>query len=319
MATTTLAGAYTALVTPFVPGGSAVDHDRLRRHVHAQGIAGVQGVVPCGTTGETPTLSGNEHRAVVRTVLEAARPAGLQVIAGAGANDTAHAVELHRFAHEAGADAALHVTPYYNRPSQAGLRRHFETLADSCDLPIVVYVIPGRTGTKVDVATLAALAAHPNVIAVKDATGTFDLALRVAAETDLAILSGDDPLTLPLASIGGRGVISVASNVRPALVAALCRACLEGDLAAARRIHEALLPLARALLVLDVNPVPVKTALALLGRDTGAMRLPLVPMAAEAENILREVLDRTPERPADAGGATPAAPVATVTASPAHG
>ncbi|MHC4948952.1 MAG: 4-hydroxy-tetrahydrodipicolinate synthase [Planctomycetota bacterium] len=283
-------GTYTALVTPFTGDGSTVDLVRLRAQVARQAEGGVRGIVPCGTTGEAPTLSDEEHRLVVETCLEAARPHGLEVIAGAGSNCTSHAIHLHRFAHAAGADAALHVNPYYNRPSQAGLVRHYDAIADACDLPVVVYHIPGRTGGTMTLETIERLAAHPNIVAIKEASGSIDLASEIAARTGLRVLSGDDSLTLPLMAVGATGVISVVGNLVPHRVAALCAAALAGDLDEARAIHHELLPLARGLLTLDTNPVPVKTALALLGRDTGALRLPLCPPDEAATGTLRDLL-----------------------------
>ncbi|MHC5022407.1 MAG: 4-hydroxy-tetrahydrodipicolinate synthase [Planctomycetota bacterium] len=286
-----LHGAYTALVTPFVADGGAVDLDRLAAHVNRQSLAGVRGVVPCGTTGETPTLAAAEQRAIVETTIEVARPLGLQVVAGAGSNSTAHAIDLHRFAHAAGADAALHVCPYYNKPSQEGLYGHFTAIADSCDLPIVLYNIPGRTGVTMSIETIRRLAAHANIVAIKDATGGLAIAEAAIARTDLAVLSGDDPLTLPLMSIGGRGVVSVLGNVWPDRVAGLCRAMQDGELETARSIHRQILPLAHALLTLDTNPVPVKAAMALLGLDTGAVRLPLVDADESVRKTLASLLE----------------------------
>ena len=285
-----LHGAYTALITPFTEDGSAVDRQRLASSINGQSIAGIRGVVPCGTTGETPALSNREYRLVIEATLQAAEPLGLTVIAGAGSNNTAHALELHRFVHQAGADAALHVTPYYNKPSPKGLYWHFMTIADSCDLPIVVYNIPGRTAVALTLETIQRLAKHPNIVAIKEASGSLDLAGQIIDSTDLAVLSGDDPLTLPLAILGGRGVISVLSNLLPDRVAALCDAFLAGDWERARTINRKIAPLARALLTLDTNPVPIKTALRLAGRDTGAVRSPLQPPDDDVIDALRRLL-----------------------------
>jgi 4-hydroxy-tetrahydrodipicolinate synthase len=285
-------GAYTALITPFTEDGAAVDMPRLAEQVAAQAEGGVTGVVPCGTTGETPTLSDDEQRAVISHVGECARTHGLQVIAGAGSNDTAHAITLHRFAAESGATAALHVCPYYNKPSQEGLYRHFSAIADSCDLPIVLYNVPGRTGVTLSTDTIVRLGSHPNVQAIKDATGGLTQAGEVLTRTDLAVLSGDDPLTLPFMSLGAIGVVSVLSNLLPAEVSGVCRAVAAGDLEEARRLHFEILPLARALLELDGNPVPVKTAMQILARDTGAVRLPLAPMDSGAHAALEGLLGR---------------------------
>jgi 4-hydroxy-tetrahydrodipicolinate synthase len=283
----TFQGAYTALITPFTADGESVDLDRLEENIRDQAAGGVAGVVPCGTTGEAPTLSDQEHRSVVERTIEAARGHGLQVIAGAGSNCTAHAVELHRFAHAVGADAALHVSPYYNKPTQEGLYRHFRTIADSCGLPIVLYNIPGRTNVTLTAGTIERLAAHANIHAIKEATGSLDLASEILLRTDLVVLSGDDSLTLPLASVGGRGVISVVGNLVPDRVAALCGAFLGDDWSAARALHRELFGISRGLLSLATNPIPIKTAMALVGRDSGALRLPL----CAADDRTRQAID----------------------------
>jgi 4-hydroxy-tetrahydrodipicolinate synthase len=283
-------GAYTALITPFTDDAASVDVPRLTEQVAAQAEGGITGVVPCGTTGETPTLSDDEQRAVITHVVETAKGHGLRVMAGAGSNDTTHAVEMHRFAAGIGADAALHVCPYYNKPGQDGLYRHFSTIADACDLPVVLYNVPGRTGVTLATDTIVRLAAHPNVRAIKDATGGLTQACEVVSRTDLAVLSGDDPQTLPLMALGATGVVSVLSNVLPGAVSSLCRAMAAGDLEAARTLHYDCLPLARALLELDGNPVPVKTAMHLLGRDSGVVRSPLAPLARAGRTALEGLL-----------------------------
>ena len=283
-------GAYTAIVTPFTLDGSVIDLDRLQSNIQLQAAVGITGVVPCGTTGESPTLAEPEHRAVVEKTIEVARPLGLQVIAGTGSNNTQHAIHLHRFAHVAGADASLQVNPYYNKPSQEGLYRHFSEIADSCDLPIVLYNIPGRTGVAINPATLERLAQHPNIRAVKDATGSLDSASEVVSRTNLALLSGDDSLTLPMASVGGVGVVSVVSNVVPEKVSGLCTAFLSGDWDEARRLHHELFALCRGLLSLDTNPVPVKAMLELLGRDTGALRLPMTRGSRELFDAVKKLI-----------------------------
>ncbi len=287
---TTLQGAYTALITPFVADGSKVDFDRLADNIERQAAGGVNGVVPCGTTGESPTLSDEEHRAVVEKVIELAKPHGLTVIAGAGSNDTNYAIHLHRFSHAVGADAALHVTPYYNRPSQEGLYQHFMAIADSCDLPIVLYNIPGRTAVALTGDTIHRLSAHPNIRAIKEATGSLDLASEINLRTDLQLISGDDSLTLPIASVGGVGVISVVSNLVPEKITALCDALLSNDWPAAQQLHRDLFAMSRGLLGLDTNPVPIKTALALLGRDTGTVRLPLCSPTEAVRQSIKELL-----------------------------
>ncbi len=283
-------GVYTALVTPFVEDGSAVDFERLEANIRDQAEGGVTGVVPCGTTGESPTLSHDEQRTVIEKTIEFARPLGLRIIAGAGSNNTAHAINMQRFVKNAGADAALQVNPYYNKPSQEGLYRHFMAIADSCDLPIMLYNIPGRTGVALSIDTIERLAKHPNIQSIKEATGGLETPGDVCARTDLALLSGDDPLTLPMASVGGRGVVSVVSNLVPDRVAKLCDAFLSGNWTTARQLHEALLPLAKGLLSLDTNPVPLKTAMMQLGRDTGTMRLPLCPASDAVAKRVSQVL-----------------------------
>lgn len=284
-------GAFTAIVTPFSSDGSAVDFARLEANIRHQAQGNVTGIVPCGTTGESPTLTEHEHHAVVEKAVEIGKPLGLRVIAGAGSNNTAHAIDLHRFALRAGADASLQVNPYYNRPSQEGLYRHFMAIADSCDLPIMLYNIPGRTGVLLSADTIERLARHPNIRAMKDATGGLELASETVTRTDLALLSGDDPLTLPMASIGGVGVVSVVSNLVPDRVADLCSAFLDGDWERAQELHHALLPLARGLLSLDTNPVPLKTAMKHLGRDTGAFRLPLCPPSDDVARKIASIVE----------------------------
>jgi 4-hydroxy-tetrahydrodipicolinate synthase len=283
-------GVYTALVTPFSADGARLELDRLDTAIGRQAEGGVRGVVACGTTGESPTLTEREHTEVVERTVAGARHHGLSAVAGAGSNSTAHAVELHRIAHRLGADAALHVCPYYNKPSQEGLYRHFMTVADACDLPVMLYNIPGRTGVSLSLATIERLAGHPNIQALKEATGAVTLAGQVIARTSLAVLSGDDPLTLPLLALGATGVVSVLSNVAPGRVAALCRAMADGDGVLARRTHYELLPLAEALLALDGNPVPVKAALRRLGHDTGAVRPPLAPPTEATVEALEPLL-----------------------------
>ncbi len=286
----TQGGAYTALVTPFTADESAVDIQRLSDNIRHQAAGGVAGVVPCGTTGEAPTLSDHEHRVVVEKTVEVAASQRLMVIAGAGSNHTEQAIHLHRFAHAAGADAALHVVPFYNKPTQEGLYRHFAAIADSCGLPIVLYNIPGRTGVGLTADTIERLAALPHVVAIKEATGSLDLASEIVQRTDLALLSGDDSLTVPIASVGGVGVISVIANLVPDKVARLCRALATGDWRTARSLHRELFALSRGLLGLATNPIPVKTALARLGRDTGALRLPLCPPDEKTQRAIEQLV-----------------------------
>lgn len=285
-----LHGCFTAIVTPFSADGSSVDFKRLEEQVRFQHEGGVAGVVPCGTTGESPTLSEIEHCEVVEKTIAVAKPLGLKVIAGAGSNNTQHAIHLQKFAAAAGADAALQVNPYYNKPSQEGLYRHFMAIADSADLPIVLYNIPGRSGVALAPATVERLAKHRNIRGIKEATGSLDSASEILQRCDIALLSGDDSLTLPFASVGGVGVVSVVSNILPQRVAALCAAFNGNDWPAARTIHRELFAICRGLLSLDTNPIPIKAAMELLGRDRGVLRLPMCRAADGAIGEIRKLL-----------------------------
>ncbi len=286
-------GCFTALVTPFTADGASIDLARLEESVRAQAEGGVAGVVPCGTTGESPTLSEEEHALVVEHTVRTSRPLGLTVVAGAGSNCTAHAIRLQKLARQLGADAGLQVTPYYSKPSQEGIYRHFMAVADSCDLPVMLYNIPGRAAVPILPETVERLARHPNVVAIKEATGSMDSASEIRRRCGIAVLSGDDSLTPSFAAVGAVGVVSVVSNLVPGRVAELCRLLAANDFHAALESHMRLLPLSRGLLSLDVNPVPVKAALAELGRDSGAVRLPLAPLATGALGQLRELLTGT--------------------------
>lgn len=264
-------GALTALITPFAEG--KVDEKRFRDQVEYQIKSGIDGLVPVGTTGESPTLDFPEHERVIELTVQLAR-GRVPVIAGTGGNATTEALELHGFAKKAGADAALSVNPYYNKPSQEGLYRHFMTLADRVDLPIVLYNIPGRTGITMTPQTVARLAKHPNIIAIKEATGSMDVASEIMTLCDITVLSGDDSLTVPLMSIGGQGVVSVLSNLLPTNVKAVTKACLDGEFAAAARMHRELFAITKTLF-LDGNPVGIKHAMKIAGMDSGELRLPL--------------------------------------------
>jgi len=281
------AGLSVAIVTPFRDG--RLDEARLREQIDFQARAGVTCICPVGTTGESPTLSHDEHERVIAVSIEAAAGRML-VMPGTGSNSTAEAIRLTKFAARAGADAALVVGPYYNRPTQAGLEAHYRALAAAVDIPLCIYNIPTRTGRNIEPDTIVRLAEVPTIAMVKEATGSMDQASQVLAATDLTVLSGDDSLTLPLLAIGGRGVISVVGNLVPADMKALCDAFDAGDLAAARAWHLKLFSLCRDLLGLASNPIPIKAALAMLGRDTGEVRLPLVPLEPAAADRLREVL-----------------------------
>jgi 4-hydroxy-tetrahydrodipicolinate synthase len=281
------AGLTVALVTPFK--GGEVDFDGLRRLVDWHVEQGTDCLAPVGTTGESPTLDHEEHERVIGAVVE--RAAGrIKVMPGTGSNSTREAIRLTKFARRAGADGALMVGPYYNKPTQEGYYRHFAAVAEAVDLPIVLYNIPGRTGSNMLPETIARLAEFPTVVGIKEATGSLDQASQIAALCDLTILSGDDSLTLPLMSIGGRGVVSVVGNIVPRDMKALVAAFDAGRVEEAREWHRRLFPLCRDMLGAATNPIPVKTAMKLLGRDTGELRLPLCPMDAAGEARVRQTL-----------------------------
>jgi 4-hydroxy-tetrahydrodipicolinate synthase len=281
------AGLTVALITPFRDG--QVDIEALQRHVEFQIEAGTTCVCPVGTTGECPTLSYPEHERVISATVEAA--AGrIKVMAGAGSNSTDEALRLVRFTAKAKADAALVVGPYYNKPTQEGFYQHFRILAQAVDIPICVYNIPGRTGKNIEPYTIVRMAELPNITMVKEATGSLDQASQIINATDLTVLSGDDSLTLPLLSIGGRGVVSVVGNIVPKDVIALIRAFESGDMAEARCWHHKLFPLCRDMLGLSTNPIPIKAAMQMLGRDTVDLRLPLCRLSPAEEAKLRTTL-----------------------------
>ena len=254
--------------------------------------------MPCGTTGESPTLSHAEHREVIERTIAAAAGTGMTVMAGTGSNATREAIDLTRAAKEAGADASLQVNPYYNKPSQEGLYAHVMAIADAVDIPIVLYNIPGRTGVTMLPETIERLSKHPHVVADKEATGSLDVAseIRHRCGDDLAVLSGDDSLTLPLMSVGGTGVTSVLSNLFPAEVKKLVDLATAGDFAGALDQHVKLFPLFRAVLSMAVNPVVIKTAMQQAGLDTGTLRLPLVGMSPPAAAELERIVAATRER-----------------------
>jgi 4-hydroxy-tetrahydrodipicolinate synthase len=266
-----------------------VDEAALRKLVDFHVEAGTDCLVPCGTTGESPTLSHAEHDRVIAVVCEHAG-GRIKVMAGTGSNSTAEAVRLTQFAKECGADGSLQVAPYYNKPTQEGFYRHFVTVAETCDFPLVVYNIPGRTGKNIEPETMARLSECPQIVAVKESTGSMDQASEILAATDLTVLSGDDSLTLPLLALGGSGVVSVVGNIVPRDVKSLLAAFAQGDLAAAQAWHHKLFPLCRDMLSLSTNPIPIKAAMRLLGRDTGALRLPMTPLTASQEQSLAKTL-----------------------------
>jgi len=281
------AGAMVALVTPFRDG--QVDFETLDELIDFQLQGGIDGIVPVGTTGECPTLSHDEHKKVIERVVKTV--AGqVPVIAGAGSNSTAEAIELAAFAKKVGADATLQVDPYYNKPTQEGFYQHFKAIAEEVDLPIVLYDIPGRCGAGMTVDTIVRLADVENIVAIKDATGQMDHVSGIATQCDLTILSGDDSMTLPIASVGGKGVISVVANIVPADVKALTDAILEGDFAAALKWHKKLFALSKGLLSLSTNPIPIKAAMAMLNMGPEEMRLPMVPMDETKKATLKKAL-----------------------------
>ena len=283
------AGCTVALITPFSDG--EVDYDALREIVDWQIAQGTKILAPAGTTGECPTLSHDEHERVIAVVVE--QSAGrAKVMAGTGSNSTAEAIRLTRFAAKAGADGALLVSPYYNRPTQEGLYAHFAKIAESVDLPQVLYNIPARTGRNVEPETIARLAELGPIVAVKEAAGSLDQVSDLIARTDLTILSGDDSLTLPMLAVGGSGVVSVVANLVPQAVRGMIESFDAGDIAGARRIHLDLFPLCRDLLGLAPNPIPLKHAMALLGRGNSEVRLPLLGLDDRTLDALRRTLER---------------------------
>ncbi|MBM3998786.1 MAG: 4-hydroxy-tetrahydrodipicolinate synthase [Planctomycetes bacterium] len=281
------AGLSVAIVTPFRDG--EVDYDTLRKQVDFQIEAGTKCVCPVGTTGESPTLSHEEHERVISAVVEAAR-GRIKVMAGTGSNSTAEALRLTKWAAKAGADAALMVAPYYNKPTQEGFFQHYKAVAEQVGLPICVYNIPGRTGKNIEPDTIARLGELPNIVMVKEATGSLDQASQILCGSNLTVLSGDDSLTLPLMSVGGEGVISVVGNIVPRDMAAMIDAYRAGDTAAAAERHLKLFPLCRDLLSLASNPIPIKAALRLLERDSGEVRLPMTPLNRSETDRLRQTL-----------------------------
>ena len=290
-----LAGALTALVTPFTPDG-ALDEAAFRRLVSWQILSRIDGLVPCGTTGEAPTLGQAERERLVEITVEvaASRPSHhrVTIVAGTGTNDTDATIRATRRAAELGADAALVVAPYYNRPDQRMLEGHFRAVADEGGLPVVVYNIPSRTGTNVEADTFLRLAAHPRIVGVKEASGNLEQIARICQERprDVAVFAGDDAWTLPVLALGGNGVISVASNEIPGEMVALCAAARAGDWERARQIHERWLPLMLANFQGAPNPVPVKAALALMGLTSETVRRPLLPLEPDARARLAHLL-----------------------------
>ena len=281
-------GVYTALVTPFRHG--KVDYEALEALLEQQISGRVAGVVPVGTTGESPTLSPAEHIEVIARTVEIVNHR-CQVIAGSGANSTAEAIHLTLEAKAAGADASLQVTPYYNKPTQEGIYRHFSVIADRTQLPVVLYNVPGRTGVPIAVETVARLAANPLVAAVKEAAGSVDRVSAIKDCCDLTVLSGEDSLTLPMISVGASGIISVASNLIPGELSTMVDLALKGDMKAAMAMHRKYYPLFRDLFI-ESNPIPVKAALGFTGAIEPEYRLPLCELSAAHADALRATLKK---------------------------
>lgn len=285
-------GSMVALVTPFRNNGE-VDEAKLRELVEFHVGQGTDAIIPCGTTGESPTLSHEEHKRVVEIVIEAARQR-VPVIAGTGSNSTSEAIDLTAHARNAGARGALVVNPYYNRPTQEGLYRHFRAVAEAVDIPILVYNIASRTAVNVETDTLARLVKDcPNIAGVKEASGSLDQMTQVilACGPDFSVLSGDDTLTLPLMSVGGRGVVSVVANVVPRDTVEMTHAALAGDWKLARDLHLRLFPLCRAMFI-ETNPIPVKETMAMMGMIEPEFRLPMCRMSETNRQRLKAVLDQ---------------------------
>lgn len=279
-------GCYTAIITPFKTDGS-IDWDKFRELIDRQTQAGIDGIVPVGTTGESPSLSYKEHIKVVETAVDACK-GQMKVIAGTGANSTSEAIELTRHALDAGADGTLQVTPYYNKPSQEGLFQHFSAIAD-LGLPVVIYNVPGRSSRSVDIETIVKLSKHDNVVAVKEAAGSVDRVSAILTNCDITVLSGDDSLALPMISVGAKGVISVASNVTPEPVTKMIHSAMDGQWDKARDLHMKYYKLFTDLFI-ETNPVPVKAAMAMMNLSEEVYRLPLCPMTDQQKEQLQKTL-----------------------------
>ena len=282
-------GSFVALVTPFKDDES-LDEAKLKELLEFQIDGGTHGIVPCGTTGESPSLSEDEHDRVIEITVDTVN-GRVPIIAGTGSNSTARTLRATEHAKAAGADAALIVTPYYNKPNQQGLYAHYMKIADSVDIPIIIYNVPGRCGTDILSDTVAQLAEHPNIVGLKEATGELKRASEVVSmcPDDFVVLSGDDINTLPILSVGGKGVISVVANVDPADIAETCNAFKAGNIELARKLHYKTMQLAVDLFI-ETNPIPAKTALMMMGKLNGKLRLPLAPLTPANEEALRQTL-----------------------------
>lgn len=281
------AGLSVAIVTPFKDG--AVDYGLLKEQVEFQISQGTHCLCPVGTTGESPTLSHEEHERVISVTVETAR-GRCKIMPGTGSNSTSEALRLTKWAAKEGADAALVVAPYYNKPTQEGFYQHFKAIAEQVGIPVCVYNIPGRTAKNIEPETIARMAELPNIALVKEATGSLDQASQILATTDLTVLSGDDSLTLPLLSVGGEGVISVVGNIVPKDMIALLDAFKANKAEEACKWHHKLFYLCRDMLGLSTNPIPLKAAMKMLGRDSGELRLPMTPLDTASEAKLRKSL-----------------------------
>ncbi|HBC85504.1 MAG TPA: 4-hydroxy-tetrahydrodipicolinate synthase [Lentisphaeria bacterium] len=277
-----LKGVYTAIVTPF--SGGKVDFKKLSRLVEIQIKAGVDGIVPVGTTGESPTLSYEEHIKVIEKVIDAA-DGRCRIIAGTGANSTDEALYLTREAKKAGADATLQVTPYYNKPTPEGLYRHFSTIADKCGLPVVLYNVPGRCGVAIPVETIVRLSKNKNIVAVKEAGGSVERVSAILDACNITVLSGDDSLTIPMMAVGAKGIISVVSNLIPGELKEMVDAFASGDTIRAMKLHMRYFPLFRDMFV-EANPIPIKTAMAIKGMIKEEFRLPMCPISAKNREVV---------------------------------
>ena len=283
-------GSFVALVTPFKDDES-LDEAKLKELIEFQIDGGTHGIVPCGTTGESPSLSDEEHDRVIELTVETV-DGRVPIIAGTGSNSTTRTLRATEHAKAAGADAALIVTPYYNKPNQQGLYAHYMKIADSVDIPIVIYNVPGRCGTDILSETVAQLAEHPNIVGLKEATGELKRASELVSmcPDDFVVLSGDDINTLPILSVGGKGVISVVANVNPTDIAETCNAFKVGNIELARKLHYKTMQLAVDLFI-ETNPIPAKTALMLMGKLNGQLRLPLAPLTPANQETLRQTLE----------------------------
>ena len=286
-----LQGSFTAMVTPFANG--TVNEKQLRDMVDFQINNGTAGLIPCGTTGESPTLSHEEHHRVIDIVINAAN-GRVPVIAGTGSNSTSEAISLTEHAMQAGADAALLITPYYNRPTQTGLIRHYMTIAEKCEIPIIIYNCPGRTAVNSSADTTIELSEIPNIVGIKEASGNMDQICEIIlrAPSTFTVLSGDDSMTVPMMSVGAKGVISVVSNIVPRQMAEMTKSALDGDFAKASRIHGELFSLMRTLMKVETNPSPIKTAMNMMGMNMGELRLPLTEPTIDGKASIEKLLKK---------------------------